>query len=408
MTLVSMPQLGESVTEGTVTRWLKGVGDAVALDEPLCEIETEKVTAELPSPVAGRLVRVLAEVGETVAVGEPLCEIAETGPGNTPAGAPGARGEPGAGAEATAVSTAGAGRAERRRFSSPAVRRLAELHGVDLSQVSGTGLGGRVTRKDVEAFVARRPERGERLPADGLAARPVAAAERASAVAGPGGAGERLTGVRKTIAENLERSNREIPQAWTMVEVEMTRLVAAREQLQQRLPGRRVTLLPLFIAGVCLALREHPRLNARFEGEELRVHEELDIGVAVATEWGLVVPVIHDAGALSPEGLAARLEELIQRARERRLSIEEVEGGTFTVNNTGAFGSVASKPLVNPPQVAIVTLERVVKRPVVIEGDAIAVRPMANVCLSFDHRVMDGLDAGRFLATLKGLLEGWS
>ncbi|GIW13534.1 MAG: hypothetical protein KatS3mg062_0973 [Tepidiforma sp.] len=256
-----------------------------------------------------------------------------------------------------------------------------------------------MTRKDVEAFVARR-EAGATALAPGAAAGAAATADGAGGVTVVP-----IAGTRKTIAANLERSNREIPQAWTMVEVEMTALQARREALQRQLPGLRVTLLPLFIEAVCRALREHPRLNARLEEGEIRVSRGLHIGVAVATEWGLVVPVIRDAGQLNAEGLAERLDDLVRRARERRLTIADVEGGTFTVNNTGAFGSVASKPLVNPPQVAIVTLERVVRRAVVTADDAIAVRPMANVCLSFDHRALDGLDAGRFLATLREEIE---
>lgn len=410
MTTVTMPQLGESVTEGTIVAWLKSEGDTVALDEPLCEIETEKVTAELPSPVAGVLRRILVPRGETVAVGAALCEVEEAG-GTAAGRAPGAaRGEveprP-AGRAALATPGTRASRAEapvggRRRFYSPAVQRLAELHGVDLSLVPGTGIGGRVTRKDVEAYVARA---GAGVPAR-RSGEPEALPVGAAASAGADVSVVPLVGVRKTIAENMARSNREVPQAWTMVEVDMTRLAARRAALEGQLPGRKVTFLPLFIEAVCRALREHPRLNARLEDGEVRVWRRLNIGVAVATDWGLVVPVLHDAGELSAEGLAVRLEELVRRARERRLTVGDVEGGTFTVNNTGAFGSIASKPLVLPPQVAIVTLERVVRRPVVVGEDALAIRPVANVCLSFDHRALDGLEAGRFLATLRGYLEG--
>jgi 2-oxoisovalerate dehydrogenase E2 component (dihydrolipoyl transacylase) len=406
MTTVTMPQLGESVTEGTIIAWLKAEGDAVALDEPLCEIETEKVTAELPSPVAGVLRRILVPQGETVAVGAPLCEVEEAGAGSGSGGARPAHGaaEPEPAAKQGVAVPAVAGRegavaGSRRRFYSPAVQRLAELHGIDLSLVPGTGLGGRVTRKDVEAFVARRAAAGAKPGAAATGAQPAPAAAGDVTIIP-------LAGVRKTIAENMERSNREVPQAWTMVEVDMTHLVARRAALEAQLPGRKVTLLPLFIEAVCRALREHPTLNARLEGGEVRVGQRLNIGVAVATDWGLVVPVIHDAGALSAEGLAMRLDDLVRRARERQLTVADVEGGTFTVNNTGAFGSIASKPLVLPPQVAIVTLERVVRRPVVVGDDALAIRPMANVCLSFDHRALDGLEAGRFLATLRRYLEG--
>lgn len=410
MTTVTMPQLGESVTEGTIVAWLKSEGDSVALDEPLCEIETEKVTAELPSPVAGVLRRILVPQGETVVVGTALCEVEEAGGAAAVRSSGVARAEVGPrAARMAALDTPGtsASRAEapgggRRRFFSPAVQRLAELHGVDLSLVRGTGIGGRVTRKDVEAYVAR----------GGAGVTPPSSAEpEAPPVGAVGSAGADvsvvpLVGVRKTIAENMTRSNREVPQAWTMVEVDMTRLAARRTALEGQLRGRKVTFLPLFIEAVCRALREHPRLNARLEDGEVRVWRRLNIGVAVATDWGLVVPVLHDAGELSAEGLAVRLEELVRRARERQLTVGDVEGGTFTVNNTGAFGSIASKPLVLPPQVAIVTLEQVVRRPMVVGEDALAIRPVANVCLSFDHRALDGLEAGRFLATLRGYLEG--
>jgi 2-oxoisovalerate dehydrogenase E2 component (dihydrolipoyl transacylase) len=217
-----------------------------------------------------------------------------------------------------------------------------------------------------------------------------------------------LSATRKTIADHLTRSNVEAPQAWTMVECDVTALVAkrARERAQfEHRTGVDLTLLPYFTAAVCEALREFPMLNARWENDELRRYSSLNLAIAVATETGLITPVIQDAGDLSVEGLAKRIADLVQRAHSRKLRLEDIEGGTFTVNNTGSFGSIASKPIVNTPQVGIVTMERVVKRPVVIENDAIAVRSMVNVCLSFDHRALDGLEAGGFLAALKRRLE---
>jgi 2-oxoisovalerate dehydrogenase E2 component (dihydrolipoyl transacylase) len=217
-----------------------------------------------------------------------------------------------------------------------------------------------------------------------------------------------MSATRRTIAENLTRSNLEAPQAWTMVEADVTKLVALRAREKERFQreeGIDLTLLPYFTAAVCETLREFPMLNARWEGGELRRYHSLDIGIAVASESGLVVPVIHGAGDLNVSGLAKRIADAAQRAHSRKLRIEDIEGGTFTVNNTGAFGSITSKPIVNYPQVAIVTMERVVKRPVVMTDDAIAVRSIMNVCLSFDHRAMDGLEAGGFLAALKRRLE---
>jgi 2-oxoisovalerate dehydrogenase E2 component (dihydrolipoyl transacylase) len=423
VTIVKMPQLGESVTEGTILKWMKAPGDVVRLDDALCEIETEKVTAELPSPFEGAMGQILVPQGETVEVGTPLCEVVE---------APGAAGQPAASGggdgkwlggpmaippdelEAADPATAPAsvrepavvsravGRTkpdERERFYSPAVMRLAREHSVDLSQVTGSGIGGRVTRRDVERYVAAGP-----APAAGTA--PAAAGAQEA----PGAPYETVTlsPTRRTIAEHLVRSNVEAPQAWTMVECDVSRLVALRERDKEQFKAREgvdLTLLPYFTAAVCESLRAYPMLNARWEADELRRYRAVNVAIAVATENGLVTPVVHGAGDLSVAGLAKRIADLIQRAHGRKLRLEDIEGGTFTVNNTGSFGSVASKPIVNTPQVAIVTMERVVKRPVVVEGDAIAVRAMVNVCLSFDHRALDGYEAGGFLADLKGRLE---
>lgn len=401
MPVVLMPQLGESVTEGTVLRWLKQPGDPVALDEPLCEIETEKVNVELPSPYEGVLGQVFVAQGETVPVGAPLCEVV----------APGLR-EPVASREAEGTVVARersqerghagqpgregevASRERRNRYT-PAVLRLARLHGLDLSQLRGSGLGGRVTRKDVEAYLARR-EAGA-LEEGQAAAPPLGAEPRPYDVVA-------LTPTRRTIAERLTRSARDIPQAWTMVEADVTELERRRDRVAERL-GRRLSLLPFFVRAVCLALREHPSLNARFEENELRRYRDVNVGIAVAAPTGLVVPVVRRAQELSLEGLVRVLDDLVERARSGKLRLEDVEGGTITVNNTGAFGSIASRPILNAPEVAIVTLERVVRRPVVVGEDGIAVRSMVNVCLTFDHRALDGHEAGAFLATLRATLE---
>lgn len=428
MTIVKMPQLGESVTEGTIIQWFKQPGDAVKLDEPLCEIETEKVTAELPSEFEGTMGRILVPQGETVEVGTPLCEIDEAGVPAAAASAAAGNGrwsggpmaippdEPPVqltarpGAQKAAAPAAAPARVEapaaraprtnpedRSRYYSPAVMRLAGERGIDLSRVNGTGIGGRITRKDVEAFIA---------PGVGAEAAPAAQTEPVA----PGTPYQvvALSPTRKTIAEHLTRSNIEAPQAWTMVECDVTGLVSRRnrekEQFEQQ-EGADLTLLPYFTAAVCEALRDYPMLNARWEQNELRRYSALNISIAIATETGLVTPVIKDAGDLSAFGLAKRLDDLTRRAHARKLRVEDIEGGTFTVNNTGSFGSIASKPIVNVPQVGIVTMERAVKRPVVLEGDAIAIRWMMNVCLSFDHRALDGLEAGGFLAALKRKLE---
>lgn len=428
MATVNMPQLGESVTEGTILKWLKQPGEPVALDDPLCEIETEKVTAELPSPFEGVMGAIHVPEGETVDVGAALCDVAEAATAALPATpvgvlSPATGGwtggpmaippdeEPAGASVNGAVTVARPVQAaavrhspeHRERFYSPAVLRLAGEHRVDLAAIVGSGIGGRVTRKDVERF---------------LAAPPVIAASNAPAASAlvrasgdrPGQRYEvvQLSPTRRTIAEHLKRSNLEAPQAWTMVEADVTGLVRLREREKSRFAeqvGVELTLLPYFTRAVCEALREFPMLNARWEGEELRRYQSLNVGIAVAAEQGLVVPVIHEAGDLSVEGLARAISDLAARARSRKLRVEDIEGGTVTVNNTGAFGSIASKPIVNTPQVAIVTMERVVKRPVVVADEAIAVRAMLNVCLSFDHRALDGLEAGGFLAALKARLE---
>ncbi len=437
MTIVKMPQLGESVTEGTIIQWFKQPGDAVKLDEPLCEIETEKVTAELPSEFEGTMGRILVPQGETAEVGAPLCEIQESGvsaasapepsggngrwsggpmaipPDEPPAQLTAVAASPKPAAAAATVATAPPATAQprqqrtnpedRSRYYSPAVMRLAGERGIDLSQVQGTGIGGRITRKDVESFV---PASVVASTAGRTSAEPPATPSKA-----PGGTPYEvvtLSPTRRTIAEHLTRSNVEAPQAWTMVECDVTGLVARRNREKERfeqLEGADLTLLPYFTAAVCEALREFPMLNARWEGNELRRYSALNVAIAIATESGLVTPVIKDAGDLSVFGLAKRLDDLTSRAHARKLRVEDIESGTFTVNNTGSFGSIASKPIVNVPQVGIVTMERAVKRPVVIAGDAIAVRWMMNVCLSFDHRALDGFEAGGFLAALKKKLE---
>ncbi|MBI2766010.1 MAG: 2-oxo acid dehydrogenase subunit E2 [Chloroflexi bacterium] len=457
MATVTMPQLGESVTEGTILAWLKQPGDVVRLDDPLCEIETEKVTAELPSQFEGTMGAILVQQGETVAVGAPLCEVEEgavEGKAAPVAAAGGWSGGPmaippeerelPAAPAAAAVGTTeivrprqaaatmrnaatGNGRSggpeDRTRFYSPAVMRLAEEHHVDLAAIEGTGIGGRVTRKDVEAVLAGggappaapAPAQQEKagMPSAAAPVEPIAgtAAALPPAVRGaPDSPWEAVTfsATRRTIAENLKRSNLEAPQAWTMVEADVTGLVRLRERDKERFlreEGVELTLLPYFTAAVCESLREFPMLNARWEGDELRRYHALDIGIAVAAEQGLVVPVVHGAGDLSVAGLAKRIADVAQRAHARKLRVEDIEGGTFTVNNTGSFGSIASKPIVNYPQVGIVTMERAVRRPVVRDDDAISVRWMMNVCLSFDHRALDGLAAGGFLAALKRRLE---
>jgi 2-oxoisovalerate dehydrogenase E2 component (dihydrolipoyl transacylase) len=351
----------------------------------------------------------LVPAGEVVKVGEPLCEITRAGTApdekDSPNPAPQANphaGQPPAPAMAAPVRPNNHTPEPRARFYSPAVLRLAREHEVDLEALSGSGIGGRVTRKDVEKAIAGR---GSGSPSE----QPAKQLPSAPRVASSGAAHRvEFTPTRRTIAERMQRSNTEAPQAWTMVEVEVTELVALRarerEAFQAR-TGTDLTLLPYFVAAACKALREHPALNARWEGAELYQHDEINIGIAVASPSGLVVPVVRDADQFNVAGLAPQIAALVERARTRRLGVEDITGGTFTVNNTGAFGSIASKPILNVPEVAIVTMERAVRRPVALDDRTIGIRWMMNVCLSFDHRAMDGSEAGAFLATLKSHLE---
>lgn len=402
---VTMPQLGESVTEGTVVQWLKQEGDPVQRDEPLLEVETEKVTVEVPSPFAGTVQRILVHEGETVPVGTTLVEIetadvvtprpqlaAEmTAPGGAPEGVPTGPGR-------TAVEE----RAGTTWYS-PAVMRLAQEYQLDLAQVKGTGEGGRVTRKDVLAFIKVQREATPAQPAAGAA--PGASAEGAALAPQivP------LSPTRRTIAQRMAESAQTVPHVWMMIEVDMTTLVRWRESIKESFrqqEGVDLTYLPFVIKATVEALKEFPLLNSSWSEQGIIMKREINIGVAVATDEGLIVPVIKGADGKSIAGIARELADLAERARSRSLRLEDVQGGTFTVDNTGAFGSIVSKPLVNPPQAAILTSEAIVKRPVVID-DAIAIRHMMNMCISFDHRIVDGAEVGRFMQTVRRRLESY-
>lgn len=416
---VVMPQLGESVTEGTIGQWLKKVGDSIEEYESLLEVLTDKVNAEVPSPVAGTLTRVLVEEGAVVAVGTPICEIAVEGEAEGSAEAapePEATKspEPQADVEAKAQPAVPKESDEGRGRYSPAVRRLASENGIDPSGLSGTGSGGRVTRNDVLKAV----DEGTRLS-------PVAAREPASAAASvasvPQVAGAaaniedgdevvQLSQVRKTIAERMVRSKMTVPHAWLMVEIDVSGLVALRNRLKEEFKAREgvsLTYLPFMLKAVSAALRKMPMVNAQWNGDSIVMKKRINLGVAMATERGLVVPVVKDADRLSIIGLAQATQDLAKRARSGRLTMADLSQGTFTVDNTGAVGTVLTYPIINAPEAAIVTMESVVKRPVVV-GDMIAVRSMMNCCISFDHRVVDGAEAAQFLGELKKTLEAYT
>lgn len=426
---VTMPQLGESVTEGTIQQWLKQPGDPVEIYESIAEVNTDKVNAEIPSPVAGTMGEHLVGEGAVVPVGQPICKIegVEAEPSAVPVAAQTQESQPAAQISASPAASVSepAGVAARAAalpeglHLTPAVRMLAREHAVDLTQLTGSGIGGRITKKDVLEYVQRRD--AGRVPAEpvgGVAAR---RAEATAAVVPPGAPARPalpaptgadtlvpLTPMRRAIAEHMVRSVATSPHAWTMVEVDMTRVArirAARRDAFRTRNGVDLTFLPFVAKAVIAALQKHPTLNATWADDGVVLRRDINLGLAVALEDGLVVPVIKGADRLSLSGLALAAQDLTDRARASRLRIEDVEGGTFTLNNAGALGTVMSQAIINQPQAAILVMDAIVKRPVVVEDDAIAVRSMMNLCISFDHRINDGLPAARFLRTIKETLE---
>ena len=443
---IELPHVGESVVEGTIGKWLKQPGDAVKRYEPLVEIITDKVTMEVPSPVDGSLVRLLAEEGETLPMGAPIAEVATadspegaepetasiqvetaapSSPGTTgqllrdvtpvgptggavvenlePAGASTAASASRPAAAATPTSakpvTQPAAATTGQTRLSPAVRRLAQEHSVDVSRIQGSGLGGRITREDILKFVE-----------SGAAKTPAAAPARP--VVGETSADEQethvpLTPIRRMIAEAMVRSVTEIPHAWSTVEIDVTGLVALRTLVRaefEQKQGGSLTFLPFISKAVVEALRSFPTMNATWGGDKIILKNRITLGLAVAAPDGLMVPVLHDADQLSIAGLAGGANDLAERARTKKLTLNDVQGGTFTLNNTGALGSIASGPIINYPQAGIMTFETIQKRAVVID-DAIAIRSMMNVCLSFDHRINDGSEASGFLSAVKNRLQ---
>jgi pyruvate/2-oxoglutarate dehydrogenase complex dihydrolipoamide acyltransferase (E2) component len=361
---VTMPQMGVSVAEGTVVEWKKRVGDWVEADEPIVEISTDKVETEIPSPASGRVTAVLIEVGTTVDVGTVLATIdTDDRPGQPHVDE------------------------EQPPPISPVVRRIADEHRIDLAQVKGSGRRGRVTKKDVMAFV----ENGERplhIESPYVEEPPTAPAPSA---------GEPLSVMRQRIGEHMRRSLDTAAHCTTVVEADMSAIEAKRGRL---------SYLPFVARATIAALREHPALNATLEGDRLTVHDEVHLGVAVSLgEDGLIVPVVHNAHELSHEGLAKRIADLAERARSRRLTPDETKGGTFTITNPGRYGALLATPIINQPQVAILDLEAVVKRPVVVGGDSIAIRPMTYLCMSWDHRALDGVLAAQFMGSVKRHIE---
>src|SRR5437868_1798942 len=420
-TRVVMPQLGESVHEGTISKWLVKPGDKVVEFEPMLEVDTDKVNAEVPAPVSGILREILAKEGETVQAGAEIA-VVETGDGaatatpEAPAPAP-KTAAPKVEPEAPAPSPPrGEGQGEGREQKqpeptaqvetvesgghrySPGVQMAASELKVDLSKVTGTGLGGRVTKKDVQDFAAK------------AKAAPAPAPQAAPAGPGQGDEVVQLTRVRRLIAENMTRSKQTIPHAWQTQEVDMSGVVASRTANKggfQKQEGFSLTYLPYVMAAAISALREHPEANSTFNETELIVHHDINLGVSVGLEDTLLVPVVRRADGLSIAGLARAVNDLATRARGKQLKADELTGGTRTVNSSGTFGTLFSYSVINPGQAGILTMEAIVDRPMAISG-MIGIKPMMYLCFSFDHRVLDGLQAARFLTSCRKWLEAVS
>ena len=423
-TRVVMPQLGESVHEGTISKWLVKPGDKVVEFEPMLEVDTDKVSAEVPAPVTGILKEILAKEGQTVQAGAEIA-VVELSDGRVsatpeaPAPAPkvkvpspapvgaqiereervhAAPGEQGQG-EGRATEPAPAVLESGEHRYSPAVQMVADELKVELSGIHGTGLGGRVTKKDVQEFAAK----AKQAPAPTAAQAPRATPAEGDEVV-------QLTRVRRLIAENMVRSKTTIPHAWQTQEADMSGVVASRSASKaafQKQEGFSLTYLPYVMAAAISALREHPHVNATFNETELIVHRDINLGISVGLEDTLVVPVVRKADSLSIAGLARAVNDLASRARSKQLKADELAGGTFTVNNSGTFGTLFSYSVINPGQSGILTMEAIVDRPVAVNG-MIGIKPMMYLCFSFDHRVLDGLQAARFLTSCRKWLEAVS
>ena len=424
-TVISMPALGESVSEGTVTRWLKNVGDSVAVDEALLEVSTDKVDTEIPSPVAGILLAIDVPIDTTVAVGARLALIGASGSAPAPvAAAPTAPvvaavvtpppaapvvAAPVVAAPAAPVAVSAAISQPADAYVTPLVRKLASELGVNLASVKGTGIGGRIRREDVELAAPKKS-----AP---VAAAPVSSAPRTSApaiaVSPLRGTTVTMSRLRKVIAARMVESLQVSAQLTTVIEVDVTKIARLRDKSKASFEARegvKLSFLPFFAVATCEALKQHPVLNSSVEGDQITYHGAEHLGIAVDTERGLLVPVISNAGDLNMGGIARKISDLAARTRDNKVTPDELGGGTFTLTNTGSRGALFDTPIINQPQVAILGLGAIVKRPMVVRGEdggeTIAIRSMVYLGLSYDHRVVDGADAARFLVTLKERLEG--
>ncbi|MGA9710043.1 MAG: dihydrolipoamide acetyltransferase family protein [Candidatus Sulfotelmatobacter sp.] len=420
-TEIIMPQMGESIVEGTITKWLKKPGDKVQRDEPLFEISTDKVDAEIPAPASGVLQEIKVAEGTTVGVntvvgviavdGEAVAKPAKAAPAAAPLPKEEKKEEKKAAATpapATRATPAQESEDEEAR-SSPLVRKIAREHSVNLSQVAGTGLGGRITKQDIMAFIERpSAASAPAAPTSQPAARPAAPA------AYPGDLVP-MTNMRKIIAQRMNESRRTSAHVHCMYEVDFTRIVTLRAKnknaFEQR-HGVRLTFMPFFVRAAIIAIQQWPIINASLEGDNIRYHRNINVGIAVALDWGLIVPVLKNAGDLNFLGLQRGITDLGERARSKKLKPEDVEGSTFTVTNPGQFGAVFGLPIINQPNAAIMGVGGITKQPLVVtdkEGnDSIAIRSVVHLTLGYDHRLIDGAVADQFMALVKKNLETWS
>ncbi|MBZ5678649.1 MAG: 2-oxoglutarate dehydrogenase, E2 component, dihydrolipoamide succinyltransferase [Acidobacteriia bacterium] len=419
---IIMPQMGESIVEGTITKWLKKPGDKVQRDEPLFEISTDKVDAEIPAPASGILREIKVSEGTTVGINTVVGTIATDGEAAAAPAKPAApppkeekrEEKKAAPAPPPAAAPAATHEEDEEARSSPLVRKIAREHGISLSQISGTGLGGRITKQDIMSFIERQSAAPAAAPSSTPSA-PAPATPRPAAPAPYPGDLVPLTNMRKIIAQRMIESRRTSAHVHCMYEVDFTRIVNLRNKLKagfEQRHGVRLTYMPFFVRAAIIGLQQWPICNASLEGDNIRYHRNINVGIAVALDWGLIVPVLKNAGDLNFLGLQRGITDLGERARNKKLKPEDVEGSTFTVTNPGQFGAVFGLPIINQPNSAIMGVGGITKQPLVVtdrEGnDSIAIRSVVHLTLGYDHRLIDGAVADQFMALVKKSLETWS
>ncbi|UJL44790.1 2-oxo acid dehydrogenase subunit E2 [Virgibacillus sp. NKC19-16] len=403
---INMPQLGESVTEGTISSWLVSAGDKVNKYDPIAEVLTDKVNAEVPSSFTGVIKELVAQEGDTIAVGELMCYVdIEGGASETQADE-----KTDEKSDTEQEESASEDQSMKKRYS-PAVLSMAIENGIELESINGTGRGGRITRKDIEKVIetgqSKKPATSNPVQSEKGTANEAKETPIAKQTAQDGDIEIPVTGVRKAIAQNMVRSTQEIPHAWMTVEADVTGLVNYRNQIKNEFKqkeGFSLTFFAFFVKAVAQALKEFPQLNSRWADDKIIQRKDINLSIAVAKDQELFVPVIKHADEKSIKGIAKDINDLAMKARSNALTADDMQGGTFTVNNTGSFGSIHSMGVINHPQAAILQVESIVKRPVII-NDMFAARDMVNLCLSLDHRILDGVVSGQFLARVKEILE---